>query len=125
MTPGVEFGAWVPVAERLPEEGQAVVRYRKLEEKLLAAQHRIKVLCEALETCRTMADHNNDGISYEASNKALSTPDDTAEIDAVMKDAEKWRDYQKRVTDIAKTGTGRFPQRKKQNERRIRMQGVR
>ena len=27
---GVEFGAWVPVAERLPEEGQAVVLYRPL-----------------------------------------------------------------------------------------------
>lgn len=26
----VEFGAWVPVAERLPEEGHAVVLYRPL-----------------------------------------------------------------------------------------------
>lgn len=73
------FGTWVPVAERLPEEGQAVVRYRKLEEKLLAAQHRIKVLYGALKTIRTMADHNNDGISYDVADKALAATDNTTE----------------------------------------------
>jgi hypothetical protein len=37
----------------------------------------IRILREALETCRTMADSNNDGISFRAADKALA---DTATI---------------------------------------------
>lgn len=60
-----------------------------LQGKLLVAQNRIKILREALESVAgSVSFGSNEGFIAD---NALSTPDNTAELDALIKDAMRYR----------------------------------
>lgn len=58
-----------------------------LQHQNSALQEALEVAKEALETCRSMADANNDGISFDAADAALSF------VDKVGKDAQTPKDF--------------------------------
>ena len=61
----------------------------ELEAELAAAQAVIAKMREALKTCSSMTDVNNDGVSYDAAEKALAIPSDRTALDAMLAEAEK------------------------------------
>ena len=90
---------------------------KEWSKKLLAAQHRIKVLRGALESCGEEGPRNtrlhSQYFDSDLIDKALALPDSTAELDAVMKDAERldWLEQHSdgyynldRITSIVATG---------------------
>lgn len=79
-----------------------VADHQLLFKDYAAAQHRIKQLREAVEFL--VENEASFGYSrpYDEARAVLALPDSTAELDAVMKDAERWRNLENKMMEQPK-----------------------